>query len=247
MPLRHELIVALKRLLKAQGITYAMLAKRLDLSEAAVKRMFSRQALSLLRLEEICAVLDIGLGELASEAQQGQAVLSELDAGHEQALVADPALLLALYLVLNRWTQAEVLGDFRFTLPEWTLLLARLDRMGVIELQPGNKYRVRTARNFRWRSDGPMERHFRKILFPEFFGRAFVGERESLILLSGMLTDASAAQLQRRLDDIAGEFDSLMAQDAALPLAQRSGMSLIVGKRPWHLSLFDPLRSTPAG
>ena len=73
MPLRHELVVALKRLLKAQGITYAALAKRLNLSEAAVKRMFSQQALSLLRLEQVCEVLDIGLSELAAETHQGPA------------------------------------------------------------------------------------------------------------------------------------------------------------------------------
>lgn len=245
MPLRHELIVALKRLLKAQGITYAMLAMRLGLSEAAVKRMFSRQALSLLRLEEICTVLDIGLGELASEAHQTRPVLAELDIEDEQALAADPALLLALYLVVNRWTQDEVLAKYELGMPEWTLLLARLDRMGVIELQPGNKYRVRTARNFRWRRDGPMERFFRARLLPDFFGREFVGDGEALLLLSGMLAPASAAQVQRRLDELAGEFDALMAQDASLPAAQRVGVSLVLGKRPWKLRLFDPLRSKP--
>jgi DNA-binding Xre family transcriptional regulator len=243
MPLRHELIAALKRLLKAQGITYAMLAKRIDLSEAAVKRMFSRQALSLLRLEEICTVLDIGLGELASEAQHTRPALAELDGESEQALVDDPGLLLAMYLVLNRWTQDEVRAKFRFTLPEWTLLLARLDRMGVIELLPGNKYRVRTARNFRWRRDGPMERFFRLRLLPDFFSREFAGDHESLALLSGMIAPSSAAQLQRRLDEIAGEFDLLMAQDASLPAAQRVGVSLVLGKRRWQLKLFDPLRS----
>jgi len=243
MPLRHEMIAALKRLLKAQGITYAALAKRIDLSEAAVKRMFSRQALSLLRLEEICTVLDIGLSELASEAHHGQAALAELDVDEEQALVDDPALLLVLYLVLNRWSQDEVLAKFRFTMPEWTLLMTRLDRMGVIELQPGNKYRVRTARNFRWRKDGPMERFFRTKLLPDFFGRAFDGDNESLVLLSGMMTSASAAQLQRRIDDAAGEFDLLMAQDQALPASQRVGVSLVIGKRPWKLRLFDPLRA----
>ncbi|HTD28669.1 MAG TPA: helix-turn-helix transcriptional regulator [Xanthomonadaceae bacterium] len=244
MPLRHELIVALKRLLKAQGITYAALAKRLDLSEAAVKRMFSQQALSLLRLEQICEVLDIGLSELAAEAHQGPAVLTEIDEQAEQALVEDMPLLLALYLVLNRWTQAEVLAAYRFTLPQWTLLLARLDRMGVIELQPGNRYRVRAARNFRWRRDGPMQQFFRTRLLPEFFRREFNGPGESLVLLSGMLSPVAAAYLQRRLDEAAAEFDVLLAQDAGMPAAQRVGVSLVLAKRPWTLQLFDPLRRT---
>ncbi len=246
MPLRHELVAALKRLLKAQGITYAVLAKRLDLSEAAVKRMFSQQALSLLRLEQVCDVLDIGLSELAAEAHQGHPVLAELAIEAEQALIDDQSLLLALYLVINRWTQAEVLEKYRFTLPQWTLLLARLDRMGVIELQPGNRYRVRTARNFRWRSDGPMQQFFRTRLLPEFFRREFTGPGESLVLLSGMLSPIAAAYLQRRLDEAASEFEMLLAQDAGLPAAQRVGVSLVLAQRPWKLQMFDQLRRTPA-
>ncbi|MBS0408221.1 MAG: helix-turn-helix transcriptional regulator [Proteobacteria bacterium] len=245
MPLRHELVVALKRLLKAQGITYAMLAERIGLSEAAVKRMFSRQALSLQRLEEICTVLDIGLGELASETHQRHPVLTELDADSEQALVDDPRLLLATYLTINRWSQDEVLASFRFTVPEYTLLMTRLDRMGVIELLPGNKYRVRTARNFRWRRGGPMERMFRLKLLPDFFSREFVQPNETLLLLSGMCTPASAAILQRKLEELAAQFDALMAHDAALPIEQRFGVSLVLGQRPWKLKLFDPLLREP--
>lgn len=245
MPLRNELIVALKRLLKAQGITYAALARRIDLSEAAVKRMFSRQALSLQRLEEICAVLDIGLHELASEAGQRRDVLAELDAQAEQALVDEPALLLVTYLTLNRWSQEEVLATCRLTVPEYTLLMARLDRMGLIELLPGNKYRVRTARNFRWRRDGPMERMFRAQLLPEFFRAPFTAAEESLQVLSGMCSPASMAIVQRKLDEVAGEFDALIAADAALPAAQRVGVILVLGKRPWTLKRFEPLLREP--
>ncbi|MBS0213692.1 MAG: helix-turn-helix transcriptional regulator [Proteobacteria bacterium] len=245
MPLRHELIAALKRQLKAQGITYAALAQRIGLSEAAVKRMFSRQALSLQRLEEICGVLDLGLHELASEAQQRRPVLAELDAQAEQALVDDPSLLLATFLALNHWTQEQVLATFRFDLPQYTLLMARLDRMGLIELLPGNKYRVRTARNFRWRRHGPMERFFRLKLLPDFFGHDFAGDNESLLLLTGMCAPASLALLRRRLEELAGEFDALMAADAKLPFEQRSGVSLVLGMRPWHMKLFDPLLAKP--
>jgi len=242
MTLRVELVSALKRLLKAQGITYAALAGQLDLSEAAVKRMFSRHAVKLDRLEQICDVLGIGLTELASEARRGQASLAELDEAAEHALVADPALLLALYLSLNRWTQAEALARYRFSVAEWTGLLARLDRMGVLELQPGNRVRMRTARNFRWRRDGPMERFFRERLLPDFFGKPFQGEGEGLLLLSGMVAPASEARIRRRLSELAEEFDALLAQDAALAAGSRVGVSLVLGQRPWSLGLFAPYR-----
>lgn len=247
MSLRIELIAALKRLLKAQGITYAALAKQLDLSEAAVKRMFSQQAISLARLEEICTVLDVGLPELATETKMGgPPPLAELDVETEQLLVENPHYLLGLYLTLNRWKEDDVLARYEFTKPLWTGVLAKLDRLGIIELLPENRYRLRTARNFRWRKDGPMERFFLERLLPEYFSRPFLGANEHLILLSGMVSPASAAKIGLRLEEAAEEFDGMLVQDAVLPTNQRVGVSLVLAQRPWSLHLFDAVRRKPS-
>lgn len=50
MALTKNLIDVLKRELKARGLTYLDVAKRLDLSEASVKRMFSTRDFMLSRL-----------------------------------------------------------------------------------------------------------------------------------------------------------------------------------------------------
>jgi len=102
MTLRVQLVEALKRVLKAQGLTYAMLAERIGMSEASVKRMFSDQSIRLERLEQICEALNMGLAELAAEAEQRRPALAELSEAQEQALVDDPLLLLTLYLAVNR-------------------------------------------------------------------------------------------------------------------------------------------------
>src|SRR3954465_15158239 len=53
MPETERVVATLKRLLKAQGMTYRALATKLGLSEPAVKRMFSHQAFTLERLARI--------------------------------------------------------------------------------------------------------------------------------------------------------------------------------------------------
>ena len=53
MTLRVQLVEALKRVLKAQGLTYANLAERIGMSEASVKRMFSEQSIRLERGAEM--------------------------------------------------------------------------------------------------------------------------------------------------------------------------------------------------
>lgn len=247
MALSLELVDALKRFLRAQDLTYRDLASRLKLSEAAVKRMFSKRAMSLERLEQICDVLDVGLADLSAEAARGRKVMAELSEAQEQALVDEPALLLALFLTLNRWKQSDVQEHFLFDDAQWTRLLVRLDRLGIIELMPGNRGRPLTSRNFRWRADGPMERYFRLNLLGDFFADPFDGEQDVLLLLSGSLSIAGIRQLKQRLGEVAREFDALLARDAALSAQERVGVSLVLAQKPWLLQLFHPYRRSQAG
>jgi DNA-binding Xre family transcriptional regulator len=242
MTIRSELVATLKRLLRTQSITYAELARRLKISEAAVKRMFSLQALSLSRLEQICDVLDIGIEDIAEEVRSQREPLSQLSVEQEQALLREPKLMLALYLALNRWSEDEVVVSYQISRAQWTRLLVRLDRMGVLSVLPGNRVRLRTARNFRWRSDGPIERFFQRKLLPEYFSQPFTGPRDSLRLLTGMLSSIAVQQLERRVAEFTKEFDALLDHDASLPVAQRVGVSVVFAMRPWQIPLFESLR-----
>ena len=67
----NRIILALKRALRSRGITYAMLAKRISLSEPSVKRILSRGSLSLPRLERICEATGISLEELMRPVSVG--------------------------------------------------------------------------------------------------------------------------------------------------------------------------------
>src|SRR5437764_631146 len=59
-----NLIDALKQSLKAQGMTYAKVARGLGMSEASVKRMFSRRDFTLKRLDKVLDLAGLELGEL---------------------------------------------------------------------------------------------------------------------------------------------------------------------------------------
>lgn len=247
MAISIELLDAVKRCLRSQRISYRELASRLAISEAAIKRMFSLRAMSLRRLEQICEVLDIGLAELGAEAARGRPAMAQLSIEQEQALVDDPVLLLALFLALNRWRSEDIVEYFDFTPAQWSRLLVRLDRIGIIELLPGDRPRALTARNFRWRTDGPMERYFRRHLLGDYFADAFDGEQDTLLLLSGSLSVGGIKQLRQRLLELANEFDALLARDATLPAQDRVGVSLVLAQKPWLLQLFEPYRRQSNG
>ena len=49
-----------------------------------------------------------------------------------------------------------------------------------------------------------------------------------------MLSDASNALFQRKMQQLAKDFDTLSKDDAGLPIGQRKGYTLLQGIRGWN-------------
>jgi transcriptional regulator with XRE-family HTH domain len=90
------LVDTLKRILKGRGIMYATVAAGLGLSEASVKRMFSRRDFTLQRLEDVCRIAGVDFAELAHEATADEAGMTHLTAEQEREIVSDPTLMLVV-------------------------------------------------------------------------------------------------------------------------------------------------------
>jgi hypothetical protein len=130
----------------------------------------------------------------------------------------------------------------RTTDSEAVRLLTRLDRLKIIDLLPGNRIKVRLARNFTWRKGGPIQRFFEERVQQEFFRSHFQGPSELRLMVHGMLSTASNRLLQQRMKKIAEEFDALVEEDKKLGLEAREGTTLLMAVRPWELEMFGELR-----
>src|SRR5215216_119030 len=91
-------VEALKKSVRARGLTYAELARRLRLSEASIKRMFSRGTFTLARIEEVLAAVDLDLYEVARMTRAG-ARGTELTHEQEVGLAKEERLLAVFWLV----------------------------------------------------------------------------------------------------------------------------------------------------
>lgn len=238
----QALVEALKRMLKARGLTYADVAEAIALSEASVKRMFARGDFTLQRLEEICRYARIDVTELASAAGEDSQGITQLSVEQEQEIVSDPKLLLVAWCAVNNWTFDQIVATYELTVAECVGCLAKLDRIRVIELLPGNRIRPLIARTFAWRAGGPIERYFRSRVEAEFLGCNFDRNGELFLFLSGMLSDASIAELIGELRRVARDFAQRHRGDLGLPLPERYGTSLLIALRPWELRAFSHLR-----
>jgi DNA-binding Xre family transcriptional regulator len=232
----------LKRLLRERGMTYRELARRLAMSEANVKRMFSQQALSLDRLEAVCNTLDLSLAELFGRVESNERSLTQLTLAQEEALASDTRLCLTAICVRDGWSFDEIIHHYAISEHECIQLLARLDRLKLIELQAGNKYKVLISRTVRWSQDGPLARFIARDVIGNFLQGRFSEPESFRFYLRGSFSQDSIRQLQKRLEQLTREAEELNASDARLPLRERLHVGLLLAMRPWELMAFQALR-----
>lgn len=235
---------ALKKLLRARGQTYAHAAGVLGLSEASIKRLFSQKKLSLARTEALCNWLEVDIQELVRMSREQEPLTTQLSEAQESELLKDTGLLLLAYLLLNNWSRNEILATYDFTEPQLTRMMFRLERLGLVEVLPFDRVRLKTARNFSWRKDGPVQRFFADFVLKEFLASAFEAPGEAMEFVGGMLSRESVLHMQSRATELARELDRLVESDLGLPAEERFGVSLCVAIRPWEFSGFTAYRRT---
>ncbi len=244
----QTLVAALKAELRRAGITYAQLARELDLAESTVKRMLSRGEMTLARVDEVLAVLRLDFADLAREVAQATPARRELTAEQERAVVADPRLLLTAICALSQWTAEQIVATYAMSKPQVVACLLALDRLGILELRANNRYRLKIDKTFRWRPHGPVMQFFRQHAAGDYFGGGFDGPGETLLLVHGQLSPAQATLFNERLQRLAQDFAQQHLADQKLPAAERRPYTLLAGMRSWLFAPFrELLRQADAG
>lgn len=236
------MVDALKKVLRARRLNYAQLARGLGLSEATVKRMFSKNDFSLDRFERVCELADVSLGEVARELDSERNYLSRLTPEQEKEIVGNPKLFLVAVCALNHLTLEQVVELYDLSKTECIQLLVRLDRIRFLELLPNNRIKLKVSRTFTWLPDGPIRRFFLDRAEREYFRSRFEATGEHMAVINGMLSKASTERLLARLRRIAAEFAEMHDDDKRLPLGERRPASLLLAVRPWELDAFHQLR-----
>ncbi|UXI66566.1 helix-turn-helix transcriptional regulator [Tahibacter amnicola] len=233
----RRLLDALKQALRARGITYAQVAKALELSEPSIKRLFSRGDFSLERLGRVCAMAELDFLDLAKLARQRSERTSQLTLAQEQALADDETLMLVFHLLLAGWKSADIRAHYGLTQAQTIRALAHLDRLRLIVLEPGDRVRLVVPRNVVWRRQGPVRRRYGDAALREFIDSSFEGTDEMLFLETRELGPASRVLIRRRLERLSQEFLELAELDAGLAPSSRRNVGLVLAMRPWVFSL----------
>ena len=237
-----DLVAALKKELKTAQMTYADLAQQLGMAESSVKRMLAKGDMPLSRIDAICRALALDFADLARRVADEQPLLKELTQEQERAVVADKKLLLMAICVLSQWTLEQVTTAYRLTEAEGIQDLAQLDRIGIIELRPFNRYRLKLAKTFRWRPHGAVMNYFREHALLDYFAGGFDGPGEGVLLVHGAISRSLAPAFMERMQRVAHDFAQQHLADQKLPQSEREGYTLLLALRSWEFEAFAGMR-----
>ena len=241
----EQLIDSLKRVLKSRHITYAELARRIGMSEASVKRLFSQHTFTLNRLEQVLAALELDFFELAKLARGAGDAPEEMTEPQENALAQEPRLMGVFYLLFNDWQPAQILTRYELTEAELTKLLVKLDRLRLIELLPANKVKLKVGRHLRLRPSGAIRAKHGQRTMAEFLAVEFDRYGGNFRFEFRDVSPASFAVVHRKLDRLAAEFNELAELDSTVPPDQRQSIGIVLGMRPWKIGQITNLKERP--
>lgn len=237
-----DLVTVLKKELKSAQMTYADLARALGMAESSVKRMLAKGDMPLSRVDAICRALKLDFADLARRVADTQPLLAELSEAQEKAVVADKKLLLVAICVLSQWTLEQMTDSYRLSEAECVKYLAQLDRIGIIELKALNRYRLKLAKTFRWRPQGPVMDYFRENALLDYFSGGFDGGGEGLLLVHGSISRSLAPSFMERMQRVAQDFAQQHQADQKLADKDREGYTLLLAMRSWEFEAFAALR-----
>ncbi|OYU45283.1 MAG: transcriptional regulator [Burkholderiales bacterium PBB4] len=237
-----DLVSALKKELKSAHMTYADLAAALGMAESSVKRMLAKGDMPLSRIDAICRALKLDFADLARRVADAHPLLAQLTQEQEKAVVADKKLLLVAICVLSQWTLEQITTSYRLTEAQCVGYLVKLDRIGIIELRPLNRYRLKLAKTFRWRPHGAVMNYFRENALLDYFAGGFNGDSEGLLLVHGSISRSLAPSFMERMQRVAQDFAQQHLADQKVNDKDREGYTLLLAMRSWEFEAFASLR-----
>lgn len=236
---------ALRAHLRARGMTYEDLAAALKMSESAVKKIFAKRDCSLSRLDQMCSVIQVDLTDLARGTPRQSKLINELTHDQEQEIVDNVRLFIVAVCTMQGVRFEDIVATYKISEAQCVQLLARLDKLGFLELLPKNRYRLRVAKTFRWIPDGPIMR-WTKAHALDYFDHLFDGPGETLRVINVRISARARTSLLARLDQLVMEYAEQHNTDATLPNKQRYPLSLCLAVRPWEPAEFREWRRRPA-
>ncbi|MBK7962326.1 MAG: helix-turn-helix transcriptional regulator [Bdellovibrionales bacterium] len=235
MTYTQSILMTLKAELKENGLTYAQFAKRVNLSEVSVKRLFSqRSSIHLDKIEQFCDALGLDFYELIRKAKNKNSNKKQhLTIEQEKALDKDAKLLLYFYSLLAGNSPEKIISDYKMTASDSQRYLLTLDRLGLIFLGSENKFKILASPFVEWAVDGPLSKSYEANLREEFLKYKALGTDEWLLFRKAYLAKDSLKLIRKQIDDLLSRIKEYSEYDRSTQPDRCEPVTFLLAARNW--------------
>lgn len=223
--LRHEL--------KRQSIRIPDLAQALGVSEPTLWRWLRGEAITLSRLEQICAFAAIDLRDLIGGAPRDEPDMFTL--AQERVLAADRRLALVFFAILHGAQRTDLERDFSLSGDLLDTCLERLRRLDLVDIGVQGRLRPRTQRAVRWRRGGPLAIAFERTVKPFFLSMDFGAVQARYESEMIRLSEAGRARVQALFEALRSDLHLIADEDRAARIEPTQWTAVLMMVRPFDL------------
>ena len=195
---------ALKRTLKAKGVTYRVLAERMGVSEPTVKRIFHERNCKLDRLMEICSAAGVDLENVLGSMSRGPGPVNRVAPDIELKLAGRSALLFIFVMLSEKFTPEGIMRSHGLSEASMFLYLRDLEELGLMALGRGLTARLLVETPIQWNFEGPLRPLF-EMTNKNFIGWAIthIEKEATFVSFSRRMRPETAEMVRREAEELA--------------------------------------------
>ncbi len=229
------MLQALRGFIKSSGMTYEELAKKMGISSATIKRLLNGKIpITLDRVSGICDILQIDMYELSRVAKFGvrpQTMVLTLD--QEKALAANDALFLVFYLAVLGVSFDGIHKEYKLTNEQVLKLALKLEALGILELHPRNKFKMKVYRKIRWNMDGPLHKKYMVEMAQDFAGDIYRSHDSFKFFFNCPMSPESKEVVMIKIKELCREIEHISEMDLNLSNRMESRTTFFIGAKSW--------------
>lgn len=230
-----NIISALKTELRRKEITYSMVAEKLDLSEATIKRSFALGRFDLERIIEICSSFNLSFAKIvqASEKKTESYTYTKKE---EIFFKNNPKYLAFFDLLIRGKSVSDIMKSHKIPKKTLYVYLKKLDALGLIQWNPKDKISFPKGKDIKWNKDGILRTYFLDKAIAEFVSPFQKSQlSDDFQFISVKLSKKNIQKIQKRINELSEDISLLSNDDSG----EECGVFLAL--RSWKFGLLNTL------
>ena len=161
----------LKSLMKSKKATYESMAKALKTSPATIKRRLNGEDLTLKQLRELASALSVSFYEIIELSKVVKREPHLFTVEQEKLLSSNFKIKMLFRHILAGVSFSKIKAELELTEKEMRNYSRDLEKVGLIQLLPADRFSLMVHYPFRWQPNGHLQKTYGQVILKNIFAR----------------------------------------------------------------------------